>query len=132
MLPWQEPSLSSRKEKPPLLSRRVRTHPCRRTARPMASAFRACATLIVSIRSSVIVTVHYSLFIARCSMNSFCRQPAFGVERRHAAGAGRGDGLAVIIVGHVAGGKHALHAGLGAKQRGPFDVAFFRGGHLAF
>ncbi len=36
-------------EKPPLLSRRVRIHPCSRTCRPIASAFRAAATLMVSI-----------------------------------------------------------------------------------
>ena len=35
-----------------------------------------------------------------------------GIERRHAAGAGRGDRLAIDVVGDVAGGEHARHAGL--------------------
>src|SRR5690606_27413713 len=49
-----------------------------------------------------------------------------GIQRRHAAGAGRGDRLAVDLVGNVAGGEHARHAGGGgiALQPGPdLDVA---------
>src|SRR5258706_11403902 len=34
-----------------------------------------------------------------------------GVQRRHAAGAGAGDRLAVDMVLHIAGGEHARHAG---------------------
>ena len=49
MLARQEPSLSSRKLKPPLESRRVRTQPCSRTCLPTASARRASATLILSM-----------------------------------------------------------------------------------
>src|SRR5262245_54177100 len=45
----QVPSLSSRKLKPPLESRRVRSQPCKRTCLPMASTWRAWATLIFSI-----------------------------------------------------------------------------------
>ena len=59
-------------------------------------------------------------------------QPAFGVERRHAAAAGRGDRLAIIIVGHVAGGKHALDAGVGAERDGPLDVFLVGQLQLAF
>ena len=44
-----------------------------------------------------------------------CRQPALGVQGGHAAAAGGGDGLAIIVVGHVAGGKHALDAGGGPR-----------------
>jgi hypothetical protein len=36
---------------------------------------------------------------------------ALGVERRHAAGAGAGDGLTVDVVLHVTGGEHAGNAG---------------------
>ena len=51
-LPRQEPSLSSRKLKPPLESRRVRTQPWSRTCLPTASALRASATVIVSTSDS--------------------------------------------------------------------------------
>src|SRR5437763_1075392 len=37
-------------------------------------------------------------------------EPALGVERGHAAGAGGGDGLPVVVVRHVAGREHAVHA----------------------
>ena len=37
-------------------------------------------------------------------MNALRGEPALGVERRHAAGAGRRDRLPVVVVGHVAGG----------------------------
>src|SRR5690606_2807135 len=40
-------------------------------------------------------------------------QVALGVERSLAAAAGAGDGLAVDVVLHVAGGEHAGNAGLG-------------------
>ena len=42
-------------------------------------------------------------------------QKALRVQRRHAAGAGAGDGLAVDVVLHVACGKNAGHAGLRGK-----------------
>src|SRR5262249_9753003 len=51
-LPKDEPSLTSRKLKPPFESRRVRTQPCSCTARPTASALRASATVILSMRVS--------------------------------------------------------------------------------
>ena len=40
-------------------------------------------------------------------------QVALGIERGHAAGAGAGDGLAVDVVLHVAGGEHAGDVGGG-------------------
>ena len=40
-------------------------------------------------------------------------QIAVGIERGHAAGAGRGDGLAVDVIGDIAGGEHARQAGRG-------------------
>ena len=33
------------------------------------------------------------------------------VERGHASGAGRGDGLAIDMIGHIAGGEYAGDAG---------------------
>src|SRR5450830_573111 len=42
-------------------------------------------------------------------------QVALGVERGHAAGAGAGDGLAVDMILHVAGGEHAIDAGGGGE-----------------
>src|SRR4029078_12549605 len=36
----------------------------------------------------------------------------FGVQRRHASGAGAGHGLAVDVISYVAGGKHPGDAGL--------------------
>src|SRR5450830_2071027 len=53
-------------------------------------------------------------------------QVALGVQCCHATGTGAGDGLAVDMVLHVAGGKYARHAGGGghAFQAGlGFDVA---------
>src|SRR5690606_33502720 len=40
-------------------------------------------------------------------------EEALGVQRRHAAEAGRGDGLAVVLVGDVASGEHAFDVGGG-------------------
>ena len=56
-------------------------------------------------------------------MNSLRREPAFGIEGGHAAGAGGGDGLAVVVVGYVAGGVHAFLAREGSHQSRVFDVA---------
>jgi hypothetical protein len=49
-------------------------------------------------------------------------EPAFGVDGGHAARPGRGDGLAVVVVLHVASGEHAVHAGAGGAVEGA-DVA---------
>ena len=46
-----------------------------------------------------------------------------GVERGHAAGAGRGDRLAVDLVHHVAAGEDAGHAGPGACPASTADIA---------
>ena len=43
------------------------------------------------------------------SLHALLRQPAFGVEGGHAAGAGRGDRLTVGVVGDVPGGENACH-----------------------
>nr|GEU28440.1 hypothetical protein [Tanacetum cinerariifolium] len=51
---------------------------------------------------------------------------ALGIQRGHAAGAGAGDGLAVDMVLHVAGGKHAGSGGGGGHAfgaRAGLDVA---------
>ena len=50
-----------------------------------------------------------ALILRRARLPSPRRQPALGFQRRHAAEAGRGDGLAVDIVGHVAGGEDARY-----------------------
>src|SRR3954470_17557727 len=52
----QEPSLISRKLKPPLESRRVRTQPCSRTSLPTDSALRACDTVIFSMNAPFLAT----------------------------------------------------------------------------
>src|SRR3546814_9992225 len=39
-------------------------------------------------------------------------QKPLRIQRRHAAEAGRSDRLAVVLVGHVAGGEHALDRSL--------------------
>ena len=55
--------------------------------------------------------------MSRCGLRRGARvqrlQVAVGVERGHAAGAGRGDRLAIDVVGDVAGGEHAGDAGRG-------------------
>src|SRR5262245_21257237 len=48
----EEPSLISRKLKPPLLSRRVRIQPCTRTLLPIAACCRAALTEIFSMGAS--------------------------------------------------------------------------------
>src|SRR5262249_36622889 len=45
------------------------------------------------------------------------RQEVLGLERRHAARAGRCDRLPVLLVLHVAGREHARHRGLGRTGR---------------
>src|SRR5690242_18710452 len=53
------------------------------------------------------------------SASGFLLQESLCVQRRHAARASRGDGLAVHMVLHVAGSEHARHAG----HRGKADLA---------
>src|SRR5690606_13304723 len=53
-------------------------------------------------------------------------QEPLRVQRGHAAKAGRGDRLAVVLVGDVAGGEHALDRGFGgaaAQARTDLQVA---------
>ena len=52
-----------------------------------------------------------------CGLGLDSFQILVGVERRHAAGARRGDGLAVHMIGHIAGGEYAGNAG--ARWRRP-------------
>src|SRR5215813_7631934 len=40
-------------------------------------------------------------------------QPALGIDRRHAARAGCGDGLSIDAISHITGGKYALDVGVG-------------------
>src|ERR1700688_5321643 len=49
-------------------------------------------------------------------------EETFGFERRHAAKACGGNGLAINLVGDVAGGEQAGHRGGGGVRRG-LDVA---------
>jgi hypothetical protein len=50
--------------------------------------------------------------IALIAIGLICwAQEALGIQRGHAAGAGRGDRLAVDLVHHVAAREHAGHAG---------------------
>src|SRR5690606_29256839 len=50
-------------------------------------------------------------------------KPAFGVDRRPAAGAGGSHSLAIVGVGDVAGGEHTLDRGAGRDSVGEDDVA---------
>src|SRR3546814_11632709 len=47
-----------------------------------------------------------------CSSDLLFVQKPLRIQRRHAAEAGRSDRLAVVLVGHVAGGEHALDRSL--------------------
>ncbi len=49
-------------------------------------------------------------------------QPTFRVERRHAAAAGAGDRLAIIIVGDVPGGEDSFDASVCAEGNGQLEV----------
>ena len=63
---------------------------------------------------------------ARAAHQRFLVEELLGVERRHAAGAGGGDRLAVDLVGDVAGGEHARHLVCGGDAVRPeriVDVA---------
>ena len=53
-------------------------------------------------------------------------EPAFGIQSRHAAGARGRDGLPVVVIGHIACGKDALHAGVCAEVLLPLDVLLAR------
>ena len=46
-----------------------------------------------------------------CFASVVTLEVAIGIQRRHAAGARRGDGLAVDMVRDIAGGEDARHAG---------------------
>src|SRR2546426_6847629 len=65
------------------------------------------------------------------SMVPLLRQPAFGVEGGHAAGAGGGDRLLVVTVGDVAGGEYSLHARVRSLGLLPKDVTAAIELHLA-
>ena len=55
--------------------------------------------------------------------DSLSGQPAFGIEGRHATGAGCCDGLSEVVVGHIACGKDALDAGVGSLGGCPGDIS---------
>src|SRR3984957_5864141 len=57
-----------------------------------------------------------------CWLLALCFEPAFGVDGGHAAGAGRGDCLAVDAVDDVAAGEDAVDVGVG-RARFHLDVA---------
>src|SRR5262249_22306777 len=59
-------------------------------------------------------------------------QPALGVERGHAAGAGSRHRLLVIVVRHVAGREDAGHARVGPLRLRPEEVAIGLQLDLAF
>src|SRR2546430_13520582 len=54
---------------------------------------------------------------------------AVRIERRHAAGARRGDGLAVHVVGDVPGRKHSRHTGGGGLAIEPAAHGEVAGAH---
>src|SRR5689334_19985138 len=58
------------------------------------------------------------------------REVVLGVDRRHAAAAGGGDGLAVERIGHVAGGEHARDRGARRAWR-DLEIAALVHRHLA-
>src|SRR5688500_10570206 len=126
MFARQDPSLSSRKLKPPLESRRVRTQPCSAACRPMADDCLASSTESLSIRYPPSLEgrgrgggICYSLRasndqhatrVDNPSPNPSLRgrgisesmtlmpEPPLDVDRRHAAGAGGGHRLAIVVV----------------------------------
>ena len=59
------------------------------------------------------------------------RKIAFGFERGHAAGTGRGHGLAVDFILHISGRKNAGNARFGRAGLG-FDVTGIIEFNLAF
>src|SRR5262249_52322298 len=65
------------------------------------------------------------------SMMPLLRQPALDVDGGHAASAGGSDGLAVVVVGHVAGREYALNARVRPLRPLPDGVALRIGLDLA-
>ncbi len=55
-------------------------------------------------------------------MDILSGQPAFSIQSRHAAGSGCGDGLAEIVISHIAGSEHTFNARIGALWSRPDDV----------
>ena len=77
---------------------------------PRASArrrTRRLRELILALRSSGWRSVIHAEPLERASVAGVRGEPALGLERGHAAGAGGGDGLAVDEVLDVAGGEDA-------------------------
>src|SRR5688500_370667 len=58
----------------------------------------------------------------KCS-DSFRGQIALGIECGHAAGAGAGDRLAIVVVGHVPSGEYSRNAGVRSEQSRVLDIA---------
>ena len=66
-------------------------------------------------RGALSKALDYSRFGLEAASSSVLFQETLGVQRGHAACASAGDGLAVHMVLHVAGGKHTGDAGLRGK-----------------
>ena len=55
-------------------------------------------------------------------MNPLGGKPTFCIQCCHTATASRCDCLAIVIIADVAGGEHAIHAGVSALWGRPLDV----------
>ena len=71
------------------------------------------------------------LQVMKLLLDSLSGEPAFGIECSHAAGSGRCDRLAEVIVSDIAGSKHPGYAGGSSLWGRPDDVAFFVGLNLS-
>ena len=47
-------------------------------------------------------------------------EPSLGIDRRHAACPGCGDGLSIDSVGYVAGGKNTVNVGISGTSSNPY------------
>jgi hypothetical protein len=85
-----------------------------------ASAFQLAASMSAMLfRNRAREPVTRGRRRARRAMRLETFQIFIGIERGHAAGAGRGDGLAIHMVGDVAGGEHARQLVAWPRRRWP-------------
>ena len=75
-------------------------------------------------RFKITVQLSWSAHDSEPALQILLGQISLRIESGHAAGAGRRNRLAIVIIGHVAGGKHTFDTRERTKRRGPLEVAF--------
>lgn len=88
-----------------------------------------CSLKITMARSALRINcagTNTFIHAVRSASQSRGGKPTLGIEGGHTTGASGGHGLAIVIVGDVAGGEHPFYAGVRAEGDRPLDVALRR------